>query len=106
MHQLIDKLFQKRGIKNINELDPEEKATFDGWNKVLSKDELTLEDVKEFCKSQVEIIEGKWKDLEMEQTKKSEMIPYHTVYRTLLSVIDSPKVAREALEKQLEQLLK
>ena len=30
--------------------------------KILSKEELTLEDIKEFCKTQCEIIEGKWRN--------------------------------------------
>ena len=105
MKSILYKLLQKRGIDNIDQLDKEEKQIFDNWNAVLSKDELTLEDVKEFCKSQCQIIESKWADYETTNAKKAEMIPYHTVYKTLLQVIDSPRSARENLEKHLQQLL-
>jgi len=71
----------------------------------ISKEELTLEDVKQFCATQTDIIEGKWKDYGLENVKKAELIPYHTVYKTLLEAIDSPKSAREQLEKHLNQLL-
>lgn len=105
MHSLLSKILGKRGINNIDQLDKEEQSTFEGWQAILSKEELNLEDVKNFCRSQIDVIEGKWRDLTLEQSKKAEMIPYHTVYKTLLGAISSPQVAREALEKNLIQLL-
>ena len=105
MHGIIQKLLGKRGIQSIDQLDKEEKATFDAWQKILSKDELTTGDIKAFCQSQVDVIEGKWKSLSLENTKKAELIPYHTVYKMILAAIDSPKSAREALEMQLTQLI-
>jgi hypothetical protein len=106
MHSLLDKLFAKRGIKDANDLKPEEKVIFDNWRLILDKEELTIADVKEFCKTQVELIENKWCDYNLEQSKKAELISYHTIYKTLLLAIDSPKSAREALEKQLTEFLK
>lgn len=105
MHSLIYKLLHKRGIETIDELSQEEKSTFDTWQKILTKDELTIEDIKKFCESQIDIIENKWKDLNLENSKKAELIPYHTVYKTLLAAIDSPKSARSQLEIQLNQLI-
>jgi mRNA-degrading endonuclease HigB of HigAB toxin-antitoxin module len=106
MNFLLEKLFNKRGIKDTTQLTKEERQDFDNWTAILSKEELTTEDIKEFCKSQVDIIEGKWSDLNIENSKKAELIPYHTVYSVLLKVIDSPRLAREQLEKQLNELLK
>lgn len=105
MHSLIHKLLHKRGIETVNELSSEEKQTFDTWQKILSKEALTTEDIKVFCQSQIDIIENKWKDLNTENIKKAELIPYHTVYKTLVMAIESPKSARENLEIQLQQLL-
>jgi len=104
MNHLLTRLLQKRKV-TIDDLDQDEKKTFEEWQKTLSKDELTLEDVKSFCESQVDIIENKWTDYNIDQAKKNELLPYHTVYKTISNVIKSPKVAREALEKNLEQLL-
>ena len=114
MHNLLSKWLEKHKVDNPEKLDnsrmldgsPNERQTFKIYNEILSKPELTLEDVKKFCQTQVEIIEGKWKNLDLENMKKAEMIPYHTVYRTLLTAIDSPRSARESLEKQLNELLK
>lgn len=102
---ILEKILQKRGIKSVDELAPDEKADYEKWRSVLTKDELTTEDIKNFCRSQVEVIEMKWRDLDVEQGKKAELIPYHTVYRLLLLAIEAPSHAREALEKNLTQLL-
>lgn len=105
MHSLISKLLHKRGIESVDKLDVEEKQTFEDWQRVLSVGELTIDGVKQFCKGQIDIIENKWKDLAVENHKKAELIPFHTCYKTLLSAIDAPKNAKEALERQLNQLL-
>lgn len=105
MHKLIAKLLQKRGIESLEALDKDEKITFDSWQRILSKQELTTQDIKDFCQRQIEVIEGKWRDLSIDQDKKNEYIPYHTVYKTLLEAIDSPQDARIALEQQLNQLI-
>ena len=106
MHNILSKLLAKRGIKDVTELDKEERIQFEVWHGILSKENLTLEDIKNFCQAQIEVIEGKWKDFNIKQSKKAEWIPYHTVYSTLLLAIESPKVAREGLEKQLLELIK
>lgn len=103
---ILNKFLSKRGIKDPKELSQEEQQVYDNWRKILSKDELTLKDIKEFCKTQTEIIEQKWRDYNLEQNKKGELIPYHSVYKTILLAIDSPKIAREALEKQLIEMIK
>lgn len=106
MHSLLSKILNKRGIGSAENLSKDERVTFENYSKILSKEELTMDDLRKFLSSQVGVIEGKWRDLTLEQVKKAEMIPYHVVYRTLLEAIDSPKLARESLEMQLEQLLK
>lgn len=105
MHSLIEKIFKKSGIERIDELDVEEKKTFENWQAILSKEEMTLEDVKLFCQTQIDIIEGKWSDYNLDNAKKAELIPYHTCYKMILLAIDSPRSARENLERTLLQLV-
>ena len=105
MKTTLQKLLIKKGIKDTSELNDEEKAIFENWNKVLSKEELSVNDIREFCQNQIDVINGKWKDLNLENSRKAEMIPYFTVYQTLLQAINSPKAIREQLEKHLNQLL-
>lgn len=104
MHTLLEKLFQKRGIEDVNQLDKEEKQVFEEWNLVLNKEELSTEDIKKFLQAQIEAIEGKWADIT--SLNKADLIPYHTCYKLLLGAISSPRSAREAMEKQLINLLK
>lgn len=103
---LLNKLLAKRKIKDVKELDGEERKTYEVWQEILAKEELNIEDIKNFCKSQIGIIESKWADYGIETNKKSELIPYHTVWKLLLSAIDSPKQAKRSLEQHIEQLLK
>jgi hypothetical protein len=108
----LEKVLKDKGIDKIEDLDntpmpdgsPSERETFLQYKKVLSRKELTITDFKEFCESQVGIIEGKWANYEYEA--KEKLIPYHTVYKTLLAVIASPAKSRESLEKQLNKLIK
>jgi len=106
MHSLLSKLLVKRKIDSLDKLDEEEKQTFVDWERVLVKEELNIEDIKKFCRGQLQIIETKWADYEIPQSKKAEFLPYYTVYKTILSAIESPKAAKEALEEQLINLIK
>ena len=112
---ILDLFLKKKGVKSPNELDntpnsdgsPTEKQVFEKWRDVLSKsDTLTTDEVKLFCQGQIDLIEKKWADLNLSQAQKAELIPYHTVYKTLEQVVDTPKAEREQLEKQLRELLK
>lgn len=105
---------RKKGIESFDKLDdtpmpdgsPTEKQTFQNYNAILGKEALTLDDIKQFCATQIDVIESKWKDLNLSTEKKAEMIPYHSVYKSLLAAVDSPRSARENLEKYLIELTK
>lgn len=101
---ILNRLLSQRGLKE-EDLSREEQQQFNDWRRILSKDELTIDDVKDFCKTQCEIIENKWKDYDTANSKKAELIPYFTVYRTLLQVINAPKMQKEQLEQQLNNLI-
>jgi hypothetical protein len=105
MNNFLSKYLKKQGIKNVDEMEPEEQKVFEQWQAVLNKEELTIADFKAFCQSQVDVIEAKWRDLSLANAKKAELIPYHTVYKTLLGVIAGPVAARETLEAHLQQLI-
>ena len=106
MHSLLEKLFKKNGIDSLQDLSDEERKEFDRSRLILSKEELTVKEIKEFCRIQLDIINGRWSDYNIDHSKKSELIPYYTVYNLLLKAIDGPKIAREAEEKRLTALLK
>ncbi len=103
---LLTKLFQKKGIKDVTELSQEERDTFDKYEKTLSKTELSVADIKDFLTSQITLIESKWKELGMQSFAKADLLPLHTAYRTLLTAIDAPLLEREQLEIYLRGLIK
>ena len=103
---ILKRLLEKRNIKDISELDGEEKKTFEIWKEVLQKEELNVEDIKNFCKSQIGVIEGKLANYEIDSYKKSELVPYFVVWNLLLKAIEGPRQQKRSLEQHLEQLLK
>ena len=105
IHNLLTRILNKRKV-TLEQLDPEERKTFEQWQEVLQKDELNVDDIKNFCKSHIQTIEGKWANYELDGTKKAELIPYHTIWNLLLKAIDGPKSQKRSLEQNLEQLLK
>lgn len=99
---LIDTLLGKRGIKTVEELDPEERAQVEKWKLILRGDSITIDTIKEFCKSQITIIEGKCDGV-------TPLTPIQQgslhVYLTLLKAIETPEAEREALERYLTQIV-
>jgi len=114
MHKLLQKWLDQRGIEKVDDLDntpmPDgsatERDTFNEYRQALMKKELTLKDFSDYCKRQVGIIESRWSDYTLDNARKAELIPYHTVYKTMVAIIDSPIANREALIDTLEQLTK
>ena len=106
MHNLLYRLLHKRGVKDVTELDDFEKQDFEKWNKILSGGELTVEKIKQFCESQVKVIEGQWRNLDNVKEKNERLITQHIIYKTLLELIEAPNKERENLETYLESLLK
>lgn len=105
MNNLLKELFKKRKINSVEELDESEKKDFDRWERILSKKELNLGDVKNFCQSQLKNIESQWKNLDNGAVKNERLIIAHTIYKTLSDLIESPLEERVALENYLRQLL-
>ena len=105
MHGLIAKLLQKKKINDIRELTPDEKETFDKWDRVLSEGEMTIEKILEFCKKQIKIIEGQYINPDNSEKKDIYLKASLSVYTNLTRAIKAPKAEKEALEKYLNQLI-
>lgn len=106
MHNLLSKVLYAKGVSDPTELSDEERQQYLTWKEVLNKGELTIEDVKGFCRTQTDIIRQKWSDYNIDEKTKAGLIPYFTVYNSLLAAIESPNQAKVALEKHLEGLTK
>ncbi len=101
MNGILAKLLNKRGIGSVDKLSQEEKQTFEMYDRVLSRKELTLSDLKEFIGARINEIEMVWRDKNKSAEQKAELIPYHTVYKIIAQAINAPEAEREALERIL-----
>lgn len=97
--------FKKKGIESVENLSADEKITYDKWTFILSEGEITVDKISKFCESQLGIIENEWKDMSNSAEKNNRLVVQHTVYRTLLKAIASPRAEAENLEKYLISLL-
>lgn len=105
MHKLLAQLLEARKIKTVDELSEEEKTDFDRWNSILSDRDITVDSIKEFCSAQIKGIELQWKDLDNAAVKNERLAIMHTVYRSILELIDSPVEERKYVEKHLQELI-
>lgn len=98
----LTKLLEKRGIDKIEDLQPEEQATYNKWKLVLSGDSVTIDSLKEFCLSQIRIIESKCDGITGLTVMQQACIH---VYINLLKAIEAPEAERNSLEKYLVQIV-
>ena len=106
MFPLLRKILEKRGLKDITELDASEKETFDKWQKILTEEEISVENIKEFCEIQKKSIEAQYTNPDNTDKKDIYLKAALSIYTGIINLIGSKKVAREHLVKYLEQLLK
>lgn len=105
MKNYLSELLKKRGIKDASELSKDEQADFERWKKILAKDEVDIKDVLGFCKNQIIVIEKKFGDIENTPQKAEKLTMNHSIYKTLINLIEQPKEQREALIKYLTSLI-
>ena len=101
---ILSRLLEKRGVTE-DELSGDEKVQFNQWKKTLSEEEISVDKIKEFCQKMVGVVEGKWRSWDLTNEQKAQMLPYHTVYKAIIDVINGSKVEREQLEEYLTKLI-
>lgn len=105
MDTRIQQLLEKRGIKDINELTPEEKKDLDRWQSVLSEGQMSVEKIVEFCKNQIASIKLEMKKVDTTADKIQRLVCHFNVYDTLLNAIQGQKSERDQLERWLQDQL-
>lgn len=102
---LLSKLLQKRGIKSENDLSIEEKAVFDKYKLILTGETVTIESLKEFCATQLKIIESKFATGDNSDKKDAYYKAAMHIYINLLQAINAPEIERAGLERYLNSLI-
>lgn len=101
---ILSKLLEKRGLKP-EELSTEEKETIKQWQLTLSQGAITVSSIELFCNNNITNIENQFKNLDNSKEKLERLVLLHNVYSSLVKIINSPKIEKEALEKYLTTLL-
>lgn len=103
---LLSKILEKRGIASPEDLTLEEKEVYDKYRLILSGEAISIEQVKEFCNSQIRLIEDKFAS---QPSKVKEDDPFLKaslhVYLNVLRAIEAPEQERASLEKHLLSLI-
>ena len=102
---LIHKILEKKGINKITELSHDERVEYDRWNAIIEGSEITVPKIKEFCESQIRLIEGRYASGDATDKQDIMLRASLHIYLNLIKLIDSPEIERGNLEKYLTQIL-
>lgn len=102
---LIDKLLSFRKIDKVEDLAPEEQAQISNWKRVLNGETLTVDKIKEFCETQVKIIEDNFSKKASVYSEDVFQKACLHVYLNILKAIEAPEAERAALEQYLTSLI-
>jgi hypothetical protein len=103
---IIQSILQKKGVSKLTELTPDEKVEYDRWQSIVDGNEVTIEKMREFCASQIRLIEGRYASGDTTDKQDTFLRASLHIYLNLLDMINSPEITRVNLEKHLTQLLK
>lgn len=99
---ILDKWLNKQGIEDVKDLAPEEAVVFNRYKLILNGGTVTVDSLKEFCQSQIRVIESKCDGVTPLTTLQQASMH---VYINLLKAIEAPQAERESLEQYLTQIV-
>lgn len=102
MHFSLDKFLSKRGIEKIEDLTPDEQETLRRYQVILSTEEVTVQQIKDFCTAQLRVIESKADGINPLSNIQQACIH---VYINILKAIEAPLAERRSLETHLNQII-
>lgn len=98
---ILDRFFKKKGIETSEDLSAEERVVYENYKRILTGENLTVDSIKEFCSSQIKIIESRIA-ASLEIPSAVQVASLH-VYLNILKMMDAPEVERRTLEDYLTQ---
>ena len=101
----IQSILNKKGVTKLTELTPDERVEYDRWQAIVDGNEVTVDKIKEFCESQIKIIESKYAGGDTTDKQDIFLRTSLHIYLNLLQMINSPEVNRINLEKYLTTIL-
>ena len=103
---MIDQILEKLGLKDVSELNEVERATWSEWASILSKQDVTIEDLKAFLPKELERANIELRKFENAKEKDQFYKAYSSLLDTITKFIAGPTKQREALIAFLKQKYK
>lgn len=100
----LNNLLNKLGIKSVVDLNEEEKKTYQQWQQVLDKKEITTKEIKEFIEGQISIFTEQLLSYKNTERKDIYLKAQLRNFRTLLAFINSPEINKAFLENYLKNI--
>jgi hypothetical protein len=101
MHAHIEKVLSRRGVKDPGRLTADEAATVKSWEAMLSRPDLTVDGVADFCRERMRAVETRWADASVPSEERLRLVERHCTYRAILAAITAPAAEREHAERML-----
>jgi intergrase/recombinase len=100
---MLEQILAKLNLKSIDELKPAERATWQQWARILSKTDVTIEELKKFLPQELERATIELRKHENSPQKDSYYKAYGDIISLLTKFITSPEKEREQLKAMLKQ---
>jgi hypothetical protein len=99
---MINEILQKLGLK-YEDLKDEERRLYDSWSAVLTKPDVTIDDLKKILPAELQ--KARAEHEKYDNTEKAELFwkAYVRVLSLISSIITTPAAEREALKEKLRK---
>lgn len=102
---ILEKLLTKIGVNSIDELTPEERATYRSWSDTLVGRKLTDTDVEHFFTLQIEDCVVKLTTKRLNDREDIFIKAKLDLLRQIKNFLDSPKQEQEVITRQIQAQL-
>lgn len=105
MHELIERLLNRRGIRDATELRGEERKVYDAWQAVLNKPAPSVEDIAAVIRKELDRVNDERDGYDNSEKRDLYLKAYSRTLKLIHLTITTPEKQRNELKAQLEQLL-
>jgi len=115
MHKALTEYLEAIGVKDYTELTPEERATYEGWERILGGKDVKPETIIGHFKTELSKLHEELREVVVKgdrslfrKTEAERRAIYLAArienYKTLIMLVDTPTKQASEIEKRLEQL--
>ena len=102
----LDSLLKKLGVTSVDQLNSDEKITFDEWEEQLRGRKITDEDVQKFLATELDTAVNRLLDTNLSVEDMSFRKAEIKIIRKIQDFLAMPEAEKRLLERQLEAQIK